>query len=88
MMKSFLNCFGLSDAIIIIVFLTSFKTFQFDFYFHRTLNERHAHLDALRRQLEPEPIYTQGVGVGDSSNLIMMGQVSSVLITDTFVERI
>ncbi|CAI2723066.1 unnamed protein product [Schistosoma spindalis] len=45
-----------------------------DHFTSKSLNERHAHLDALRRQLEPEPIYTQGVGVGDSSNLVMMGQ--------------
>ncbi|VDP97164.1 unnamed protein product [Trichobilharzia regenti] len=40
------------------------------------MKDRHAHLDALRRQLEPEPVYTQVPGVTDSSNLVMMAQVS------------
>ncbi|CAH8435934.1 unnamed protein product [Heterobilharzia americana] len=45
-----------------------------DHFTSKSLKERHAHLDTLRRHLEPEPIYTQGPGVGDSSNLVMMGQ--------------
>ncbi|TNN17701.1 Ryanodine receptor isoform 2 [Schistosoma japonicum] len=45
-----------------------------DHFTSKSLNERHAHLDALRRQLEPEPAYTQGVSAGTTSNLVIMGQ--------------
>uniref|UniRef100_A0AA85JZA6 Ryanodine receptor n=1 Tax=Trichobilharzia regenti TaxID=157069 RepID=A0AA85JZA6_TRIRE len=45
-----------------------------DHFTSKSLKDRHAHLDALRRQLEPEPVYTQVPGVTDSSNLVMMAQ--------------